>query len=39
MEVKEVASRILGRLADIMARNSIHKTLRERVEAMALEIF
>ena len=39
MEVEEVASRILGRKADVMTRDSIHKTLRHRIEAAALQIF
>jgi len=39
MEVKEVARRILGRKADIMTRDSIHKTLRDRIEAAALQVF
>ena len=31
MDVKETAARILGRKADIMTRDSIHKALRARV--------
>ncbi len=36
MDVKERASEILGRKADIMTRNSIHKLPRERIEAEAV---
>ena len=32
MEVKERASRILGRRADIMTRDSLHSLLRPRIE-------
>jgi predicted nucleotidyltransferase len=39
MEVKEQTARILGRKADIMTRDSIHKVLRERIEATALQVF
>ncbi|HEY3910776.1 MAG TPA: nucleotidyltransferase domain-containing protein [Stellaceae bacterium] len=39
MEVKEQASRILGHPADIMTRDSLHKALRDRIEASALRIF
>jgi predicted nucleotidyltransferase len=39
MDVKEAAARILGRPADIMTRDSLHKTLRKRIEASALQIF
>ena len=39
MEVKDVAARILGRKADVMTRDSLHKTLRERIEAAALQVF
>ena len=39
MEVKERASRILGRKADIMTRDSLHKTLRHRIEAAAVRVF
>ncbi len=39
MEVKEVTSRILGRKADVMTRDSIHKTLRKRIESAALQVF
>ncbi|MDB5403250.1 MAG: polymerase subunit beta [Rhodopila sp.] len=37
--VKETASRILGRKADIMTRRSLHRVLRDRIEASALQMF
>jgi predicted nucleotidyltransferase len=39
MDVQEHASRILGRPADVMTRDSIHKVLRPRIEASALRVF
>src|SRR5580658_5650351 len=39
MDVKERAAQILGRKADIMTRDSLHKTLRQRIEASALQVF
>ncbi|HEY6432880.1 MAG TPA: nucleotidyltransferase family protein [Acetobacteraceae bacterium] len=39
MDVKEAATRILGRKADIMTRDSIHKALRARIEADAVPVF
>jgi predicted nucleotidyltransferase len=39
MDVKEIASRILGRKADIMTRRSLHRVLRDRIEASALQVF
>jgi uncharacterized protein len=39
MDVKAEASRILGRKADIMTRDSLHKVLRSRIEASALQVF
>lgn len=39
MDVKETAARILGRKADIMTRDSLHKTLRQKIEAGALQVF
>ena len=39
MEVKEQAARILGRKTDIMTRDSIHKVMRARIEASALQVF
>ena len=39
MDVQAYASRILGRAADVMTRDSIHKVLRPRIEASALRVF
>ena len=39
MDVKEAAARILGCKADIMTRRSLHRVLRERIEASALQVF
>jgi predicted nucleotidyltransferase len=39
MDVKEYASDILGRKTDIMTRDSLHKTLREAIEATAVRVF
>jgi len=39
MDVKEYAARILGRKTDIMTRDSLHKMLRETIEATAVCVF
>jgi uncharacterized protein len=39
MDVKEETTRILGRKADIMTRDSLHKVLRSQIEASALQVF
>lgn len=39
MDVKEAAARILGRKADIMTRDSLHKVLRAQIEASAVSVF
>jgi len=39
MDVKEYAARILGRKTDIMTRDSLHKTLRQGIEAKAIRVF
>ena len=39
MDVKERTSEILGRKADIMTRDSLHKSLRARIESSALRVF
>jgi uncharacterized protein len=39
MYVKEETTRILGRKADIMTRDSLHKVLRSQIEASALQVF
>jgi predicted nucleotidyltransferase len=39
MDVKEYAASVLGRKADIMTRDSVHKTLRRQIEATAIRVF
>jgi uncharacterized protein len=39
MDVKEYAASILGRKADIMTRDSLHKTLRRQIEETAVRVF
>lgn len=39
MDVKEYAAHILGHKADVMTRDSLHKSLRPRIEASALRVF
>jgi predicted nucleotidyltransferase len=39
MEVKDQPARILGRKTDIMTRDSLHKVLRARIKASALQVF
>jgi hypothetical protein len=39
MDLKDYAARLLGCRADIMTRDSLHKTLRERIETRALRVF
>lgn len=39
MDVKAYAASILGRKADIMTRDSLHKTLRQKIEANAVRVF
>jgi predicted nucleotidyltransferase len=39
MDVKERASSILGRKADIMTRDSLHRALRAGIEAAAVLVF
>ncbi len=39
MDVKDRASSILGCRADIMTRDSLHKTLKQRIEAGAVLVF
>jgi predicted nucleotidyltransferase len=39
MDVKEYAASILGRSTDIMTRDSLHKAIRQRVEASAVRVF
>jgi predicted nucleotidyltransferase len=39
MDVKDAAARILGCKTDIMTRRSLHRVLRERIEASAEQVF
>jgi uncharacterized protein len=39
MDVKAYAASILGRKTDIMTRDSLHKSLREAIEATAVRVF
>jgi predicted nucleotidyltransferase len=39
MDVREIAAQILGRPTDIVTRDSLHQTLRQRIEAAALQVF
>jgi uncharacterized protein len=39
MDVKAYAAAILGRKTDIMTRDSLHKTLRDQIEAAAVRVF
>lgn len=39
MDVKERTSGILGRKADIMTRDSLHRTLKSGIEATAVRVF
>jgi len=39
MDIKEAAARILECKADIMTRRSLHRVLRARIEASALQVF
>ena len=39
MDVKEYAASILGRKTDIMTRDSLHKMLRQNIEASAARVF
>src|SRR5205823_3467312 len=39
MDVREAAIQILGHPADVITRDSLHKTLRQRIEASALQVF
>ena len=39
MDVKDATARILGCKVDIMTRRSLHRVLRERIEAAALQVF
>ena len=39
MDVKEYAAGILGGKTDIMTRDSLHKMLRQKIEASAVRVF
>jgi predicted nucleotidyltransferase len=39
INVTGTASRILGRRADIMTRRSLHRALRDRIEASSFQVF
>jgi uncharacterized protein len=39
MDVKAFTTGILGHTTDIMTRDSLHKTLRQTIEATALRVF
>jgi uncharacterized protein len=39
IDLKEITSAILGRRADIMTRESLHPTLRQRIEQAAVLVF
>jgi uncharacterized protein len=39
IDVKDAATRILGRKTQIMTRRSLHPVLRDRIEASALQVF
>ncbi len=39
MDVKDRAVEILGEKTDIMTRDSLHKALRQRIEAGAVRVF
>ena len=39
MDVKELAEKILNRNADVIPRDGLHRTLRARIEASAVQVF
>jgi uncharacterized protein len=39
MDVKAFTTSILGHATDIMTRDSLHKTLRQSIEATAIRVF
>ncbi len=39
MDVKEYTASILGAKTDIMTRDSLHKMLRQKIEASAVRVF
>src|SRR5579863_4500481 len=39
MDVKELATEILGAKTDMIPRDGLHRVLRKRIEASALQVF
>jgi predicted nucleotidyltransferase len=39
MDVKEAAAKILGHRTDIITRGSLHRALKSKIEASALQVF
>jgi uncharacterized protein len=39
MDVKDAAARILGCKADVVTRRGLHRVLRDRIEASAVQVF
>jgi len=39
IDIKEAATRFLGRKTDIMTRRSLHPLLKQRIEASARQVF
>lgn len=39
MDVKRCAADILGRKADVVTRDSLHRSLRQAIEASAVQVF
>ena len=39
MDLQEAASRILGCRADVMTRRSLHRVMRDKIEASAVQVF
>jgi len=39
LDLKDKAARILGRKTDIMTRHHLHPSLRQRIEASAVQVF
>lgn len=39
MDARDVATRVLGRPADVIMRDSLHRLLRARIEATAIPVF
>jgi hypothetical protein len=39
MDIKEFAAEILGTATDMIPRRGLHRVLRERIEASAIQVF